>query len=168
MAATCDVISRKTFPFASIELLTPFGSRQSLELFIPPEMQRPRSKSLVGRDAVESRRVGGCRRDDIRRKASSSFSIKRRLFLSPSALYIGGSSLPIREFIGRYCEPGTWPIAGLLGAYMIMPDHIHLFCSPTHEECVIEPWITFWKREFRREVWCGRPETTATTVFIIG
>ena len=45
----------------------------------------------------------------------------------------------------------------MIGAYVIMPDHIHLFCSPTHENCVIETWITFWKREFRREFGAGAP-----------
>lgn len=38
----------------------------------------------------------------------------------------------------------------MMGAYMIMPDHIHLFCSPLDETTEIEKWITFWKREFRR------------------
>jgi putative transposase len=45
----------------------------------------------------------------------------------------------------------------MIGAYVIMPDHIYFFCSPTHEECVIEPWITFWKREFRRELDASAP-----------
>jgi putative transposase len=38
----------------------------------------------------------------------------------------------------------------IIGAYMIMPDHIHFFCSPTELTLEIEPWVTFWKREFRR------------------
>jgi len=45
----------------------------------------------------------------------------------------------------------------MLGAYVIMPDHIHFFCSPTHEDCVIESWITFWKRGFRREIGPSAP-----------
>ena len=36
-----------------------------------------------------------------------------------------------------------------VGAYVIMPDHIHLFCSPMNENVEIEAWITFWKRKFR-------------------
>jgi REP-associated tyrosine transposase len=40
--------------------------------------------------------------------------------------------------------------AWLVGAYVIMPDHIHLFCAPQNEEVVIEHWISFWKRQFRR------------------
>src|SRR5437773_1944576 len=45
----------------------------------------------------------------------------------------------------------------MIGAYLIMPDHVHFFCSPTHEDCVIETWITFWKREFRRQLGNGAP-----------
>lgn len=42
--------------------------------------------------------------------------------------------------------------AWVIGAYVLMPDHLHLFCSPTDEEVAIERWITFWKRQFRREI----------------
>lgn len=40
----------------------------------------------------------------------------------------------------------TW----FVGYYMIMPDHVHLFCAPMDENFTIEQWITFWKRKFRR------------------
>jgi putative transposase len=40
--------------------------------------------------------------------------------------------------------------AWLVGHYLIMPDHIHLFCSPQNEDYTIEQWITFWKRQLRR------------------
>ena len=40
--------------------------------------------------------------------------------------------------------------AWLVGCYLIMPDHIHMFCSPADERCEIEHWISFWKRGFRR------------------
>jgi REP element-mobilizing transposase RayT len=39
----------------------------------------------------------------------------------------------------------------------IMPDHIHFFCSPTDISSAIEPWITFWKREFRRALGAEAP-----------
>ena len=46
----------------------------------------------------------------------------------------------------------SWKCANawLVGFYLVMPNHIHLFCSPQNEECEIEHWIAFWKREFRR------------------
>ena len=43
-------------------------------------------------------------------------------------------------------EANAW----IIGAYVIMPDHLHFFCSPANEEVAIEQWITFWKRRFRR------------------
>jgi hypothetical protein len=40
--------------------------------------------------------------------------------------------------------------AWLVGFYLIMPDHIHLFCAPRDEACTIQDWIAFWKGQFRR------------------
>jgi putative transposase len=37
-----------------------------------------------------------------------------------------------------------------VGAYVIMPDHMHLFCSPQTTDVSIEHWIAFWKRQLRR------------------
>jgi len=49
-------------------------------------------------------------------------------------------------------EAWTEADAWLIGAYVIMPDHIHLFCAPKNEKIAIEQWIAFWKRQFRRKV----------------
>jgi putative transposase len=38
----------------------------------------------------------------------------------------------------------------LVGYYLIMPDHLHLFCAPNRDEVTIEEWIAFWKAAFRR------------------
>jgi REP element-mobilizing transposase RayT len=44
-----------------------------------------------------------------------------------------------------------------IGRYLIMPDHIHLFCSPRTDEFVpIGKWIRFWKSIVSRS-W-PRPE----------
>jgi REP element-mobilizing transposase RayT len=40
----------------------------------------------------------------------------------------------------------------MIGAYMIMPDHLHFFCSPLDETMEIEKWITFWKRQLKRDL----------------
>jgi putative transposase len=45
----------------------------------------------------------------------------------------------------------------MIGSYVIMPDHIHFFCSPTDVTFEIEPWITFWKRECTRAVGANTP-----------
>ena len=48
--------------------------------------------------------------------------------------------------VKAWAEANAW----LVGAYVIMPDHIHLFCAPKNEEITIEQSIVFWKRQFRR------------------
>ena len=40
--------------------------------------------------------------------------------------------------------------AWLTGYYLLMPDHLHLFCAPYNLEFSIEKWISFWKADFRR------------------
>ncbi len=38
-----------------------------------------------------------------------------------------------------------------VGRYVIMPDHIHLFCSPVGKEHEsINHWVTYWKRAVSR------------------
>lgn len=40
----------------------------------------------------------------------------------------------------------TW----LVSDYLLMPDHLHLFCAPYNLEVDIEKWITYWKYKFSR------------------
>ncbi|MBI5394896.1 MAG: hypothetical protein HZA91_06310 [Verrucomicrobia bacterium] len=46
----------------------------------------------------------------------------------------------------------TWhdAMAWLVGDYLLMPDHLHLFCAPRDPKFEIEQWIAYWKSEFRR------------------
>ena len=49
--------------------------------------------------------------------------------------------------------------AWLVGRYVIMPDHLHLFCAP--EELVAEPltrWMNFWK-SFSARRWPRREDS---------
>jgi putative transposase len=42
-----------------------------------------------------------------------------------------------------------WPRAThyFVGRYVIMPDHLHLFCSPSsHETENVKTWVAYWKR----------------------
>jgi putative transposase len=48
------------------------------------------------------------------------------------------------------CETWTTATAWQVGDYLLMPDHLHLFCAPRDFSFTIEQWITFWKRDFRR------------------
>src|SRR5687767_10098915 len=38
-----------------------------------------------------------------------------------------------------------------VGRYVIMPDHLHLFCSPSpHCNCSLDRWVRFWKFDTSR------------------
>jgi len=56
------------------------------------------------------------------------------------------NSLVHSALVTAWKRADAWSV----GLYLIMPDHIHLFCAPQNEECEIEAWILYWKREFRR------------------
>ena len=43
-------------------------------------------------------------------------------------------------------EAWTWRV----GRYVLMPDHIHLFCSPVELEVSLGRWIHFWKSRYSR------------------
>jgi putative transposase len=55
------------------------------------------------------------------------------------------NSIAYTALVEAWSEADTW----LVGAYVVMPNHIHLFCAPKDEEITIEHWISFWKRRFR-------------------
>src|SRR2546423_15663235 len=40
--------------------------------------------------------------------------------------------------------------AWLVGSYVLMPDHLHLFCAPRDLQFTIEKWIAYWKSQFSR------------------
>lgn len=46
--------------------------------------------------------------------------------------------------------------AWLVGEYVLMPDHLHLFCAPHDLDVSLNQWVTFWKRECTRNL--GRAE----------
>lgn len=48
------------------------------------------------------------------------------------------------------CETWRSSAAWHVGDYILMPDHLHLFCAPHDVDVEIEDWILFWKRKFRR------------------
>ena len=49
--------------------------------------------------------------------------------------------------------PRWWQRADswLVGRFVIMPDHIHLFCAPTNSASTLSKWIQFWKNGTTRE-----------------
>jgi len=50
----------------------------------------------------------------------------------------------------------TWSAATawLVGDYLLMPDHLHLFCAPRDLHFTLETWISYWKREFSLKHGC--------------
>ncbi len=44
----------------------------------------------------------------------------------------------------------VWKVADAwsVGYYMLMPDHLHLFCSPRNLEFSLKQWVSHWKRKF--------------------
>lgn len=44
--------------------------------------------------------------------------------------------------VSSWKDAGTW----LVGRYVIMPDHIHLFCVPGGRNCPsLTQWVKYWK-----------------------
>src|SRR5687768_4611691 len=41
--------------------------------------------------------------------------------------------------------------AWLVSDYLLMPDHIHLFCAPHDLKFTIERWMGFWKDSFAKK-----------------
>lgn len=43
-------------------------------------------------------------------------------------------------------QADTW----IVGDYLLMPDHLHLFCAPRDLTFTLEKWVIYWKRQFSR------------------
>jgi hypothetical protein len=79
-----------------------------------------------------------------------SFAGGPRLFSSPFALSDTAAGSPIGQ--SQTNPVASWQLADvwMVGRYVLIPDHLHLFCTPVDECFTIESWITFWKRTFKR------------------
>ncbi len=51
-----------------------------------------------------------------------------------------------RQLLAVWQQADAW----LVGHYVLMPDHLHLFAAPRDLRFTIEQWITFWKSQFTR------------------
>ena len=49
-----------------------------------------------------------------------------------------------RLLVGVWSSATAW----LVGDYLLMPDHLHLFCAPQDLHYGLEAWIAYWKRLF--------------------
>ena len=51
----------------------------------------------------------------------------------------------VHEALRRiWLSTDTW----LVGNYLLMPDHIQLFCAPRDLTITLQRWISFWERAF--------------------
>src|SRR5215469_11780855 len=48
--------------------------------------------------------------------------------------------------LGVWAEASAW----VVGRYVLMPDHLHLFAAPGRLELSLENWIRYWKSRFTR------------------
>jgi hypothetical protein len=47
--------------------------------------------------------------------------------------------------------------AWLVGDYVLMPDHLHLFCAPRDLAFTLERWLAYWKSRFSAAgMWTSR------------
>jgi len=42
------------------------------------------------------------------------------------------------------------PLSWLVGRYILMPDHIHLFAGLAGKEVTLEGWVRYWKTQYRK------------------
>jgi putative transposase len=73
------------------------------------------------------------------------------LFSSLSAVASAGRHLANNSVHNALRESWCAATAWLVDFYLIMPDHVHLFCAPQNEDHTLEEWISFWKRRLRRQ-----------------
>src|ERR1700722_13377912 len=55
------------------------------------------------------------------------------------------ASPDVHELLRQVWSEAT---AWMVGRYVLMPDHLHLFASPGQPEFLLERWITYWKSQF--------------------
>jgi putative transposase len=48
--------------------------------------------------------------------------------------------------------------AWVVGRYVLMPDHLHLFAAPGRLELPLDNWIRYWKSQFTRTRLVGSQE----------
>lgn len=47
----------------------------------------------------------------------------------------------VKAILGAWAEADAWAV----GRYVILPDHLHLFCTPRRAEVSLARWSKYWK-----------------------
>lgn len=60
----------------------------------------------------------------------------------------------------------------LVGEFLLMPDHLHLFCAPRDLRFTLQRWVKFWKSQFSRrhltEDWAWQEDFWDTRMRTVG
>ena len=59
-----------------------------------------------------------------------------------------------RAIVDAWRSADAW----LVGRYVLMPDHVHLFCAPSAQARALSAWIGYWRSCFTRSIGCARGE----------
>jgi len=51
-----------------------------------------------------------------------------------------------KHLIDAWVNAAAWSV----GRYVLMPDHLHLFCSPKDLNIPLDNWVRYWKSLFSR------------------
>jgi REP element-mobilizing transposase RayT len=54
------------------------------------------------------------------------------------------------EIHARLCSLWREAQKWMVGRYVLMPDHLHLFCSPGDQPGPLDNWVRFWKSGFSK------------------
>ncbi len=49
-----------------------------------------------------------------------------------------------RALLAVWDQADAWAV----GAYVLMPDHVHFFCAPRKLDIALSAWVRHWKRAF--------------------
>ncbi len=49
------------------------------------------------------------------------------------------------------CDVWAEATGWLVGCYVLMPDHVHLFAAPGRLEIELDRWVRYWKSQFSRK-----------------
>jgi putative transposase len=118
-----------------------FGMRDTQEKDVqkpvPPKLRRSHPIHLAPREAHNRSVI----------IFVTTCTVKRRQILA--------SDLARDAIVAAWSVASTW----LVGRYVIMPDHIHLFCAPNIPDAPsLERWMRFWKSLATRSM--GEPSGT--------
>jgi putative transposase len=74
----------------------------------------------------------------------------------PTIVFLTICTRDRREWLCQECIhqmlKATWRAADawLVGHYMLMPDHVHLFCAPRDLNFNVERWLKYWQSQFSK------------------